>query len=101
MIRHIVMFTLKDFEEDRKQQLLIEIKLMLLDLKNQIPELLKMEVGINVSTRPTAYDIVLTSEFSSPKTLDVYRVHPKHQKVLDYLREVIDRTAVVDYEISI
>ena len=64
----------------------------------KVPELLFMEVGLNINKKPAAYDLVLTSHFESEEALDVYRVHPEHKKVLEYLYEVMETTAVVDYE---
>lgn len=99
MIKHIVMIRIKD--EDAKQRLLKAraLKLAIESLMGQVPELKSMEVGLNLSTKPSAYDLVLTSEFESLESLDAYRVHPEHQKVLELLYEVMDQTAVVDYEI--
>jgi hypothetical protein len=68
-------------------------------LLGKVPELKSMEVGLNLNSKPAAYDLVLTSEFDSLETLDVYRVHPEHKKVLDLLYELMDSTAVVDYKL--
>ena len=70
---------------------------MLRALKASIPALYKMEVGANISTRPAAYDIVLVSEFKNEDDLNAYRVHPKHQEVLDYMKQIISDAKVVDY----
>jgi len=67
-------------------------------LMGVVPELLSMEVGMNLSTKASAYDLVLTSTFDSMETLDIYRVHPEHQKVLELLHELMESTAVVDYQ---
>lgn len=98
MIKHIVMIKLKEFDtEEVKNQKTIKFKQMLEELVDLVPDLNAMEVGLNFNPKPSAYDIVLISEFETEQGLDNYRVHPEHVKVLDFLREIMDRTAVVDY----
>jgi len=76
-----------------------KLKAAIEGLMGKIQELKSMEVGLNLSSKPSAYDLVLTSEFESVETLDIYRIHPEHQKVLELLYEVMEQTAVVDYEV--
>ncbi len=90
------MIKLKDTKD--KQQNTVKLKNHLESLTKSIHGLLKMEVGINISDKPSAYDLVLTSEFKTPDDLNKYRVHPEHVKVLDFLKEVVEKVAVVDYE---
>ena len=97
MLRHIVMIKYKD-EVDLSEVSKI-LKSMLINLKNSIDALIDIEVGMNISTRPSAYDIVLTADFKDEKGLDLYRIHPEHVKVLDYLKIVMDSAVVVDYVI--
>ena len=97
MLRHIVMISFSDRE--KLESTAVTAKQLLLDLEDSIGQLLKMEVGLNFSTRATAYDLVLIADFNNEKDLDFYRVHPEHIKVLDYLKTVVDKTTVVDYTI--
>jgi len=80
-----------------KDQEAIKLKKMLEDLTDEIPSLYTMEVGLNINTKPSAFDLVLTADFENETGLNAYRVHPKHVKVLDYLKVVVEKTAVVDY----
>jgi|FLOH01.1.fsa_nt_gi hypothetical protein len=95
MLRHIVMIKLKSDLD--KMQVSEKIRFMLEDLEKSIDELLKMEVGFNISTKASAFDIVLTADFKDEDGLNVYRVHPDHVGVLDYLKEVMEKAVVVDY----
>jgi len=95
MLRHIVMIKLKDSVEH--SVVTKKLKAMLEDLESTIESLIMMEAGINISTKPSAYDVVLTADFDDIAGLDKYRVHPEHVKVLDYLKEVMDKAVVVDY----
>jgi hypothetical protein len=98
MIKHIVMIRLKGDDPDQKKQAAIELKASIDGLLGVVPELISMEVGLNMNTKPSAYDLVLTSEFKTMEDLDSYRVHPAHKIVLDHLYKVMDQTAVVDYD---
>jgi len=80
-----------------KDKASVELKKMLNDLLADIPELKRMEVGLNVNTKASAFDLVLTSDFDDENGLNAYREHPEHQKVLDYLQSVMEKAAVVDY----
>ena len=97
MLRHIVMikFTDRNAVESHSQQL----KEMLLNLPSAIDSLLKMEVGLNINTKASAYDLVLTADFEDEAGLEAYRIHPAHVKVLDYLKNTMDTATVVDYYI--
>jgi len=101
MIRHIIMFKLKDFgSKEIRNQKVKEIKKMIDELGNKISEIKSIEAGINFSTRDVAYDLVLVSDFNSEEDLKVYTAHPDHQKVVDFLKDIKLSSAVVDYVIE-
>ncbi len=95
MLRHIVMFKFTD--RSSAKEVSMRLKEMLEVLPEYIPELKGMEVGLNINTRPSAFDIVLTADLEDEDGLNAYRVHPEHKKVLDYLEGKIEKSAVVDY----
>jgi len=92
------MIRVKGDSPDNKRRNAERMKAAIDGLMGVVPELLSMEVGMNLSTKASAYDLVLTSTFDSMETLDIYRVHPEHQKVLELLHELMESTAVVDYQ---
>jgi len=101
MIKHIVFFELADHAEGKSK---IEnadiIKAELENLINFIPEIKKIEVGINCPNAPkTNFDIALYSEFESFETLDIYQEHPEHKKVAAFIGKVRTSRAAVDYEV--
>ena len=49
-----------------------------------------MEVGLNFSTRDTAYDLVLVSTFNDLEGLKQYATQPDHLKVLGYLKDKLE-----------
>lgn len=99
MIKHIVFIKIKGAaSEDEKINDLNKLKDALDALPAIIPEIKKFETGINISDASTASDFALIGEFENKDTLDVYKNHPEHKKVLDLISSIKGRTAVVDFE---
>lgn len=99
MIKHIVMWKIKESHEGAdKGELMRRIKEELEGLKNVIPEIKTMEIGRNSNELPTSFDIALYSEFESQEDLDIYKEHPEHVKVAQFVRQVAMDAVVVDYE---
>ena len=92
------MFRFSDLEG--KEEKLKALNTMMEDLKTKIPEVVHLEAGLNFSTRETAYDIVLISDFRSVEDLEIYRVHPEHAKLMEFIKAdgATYEVAVVDYE---
>lgn len=100
MIKHIVFFKLADNAEGRtKAENALFIKSELENLKNSIPQIKFIEVGINSAEAPAGnFDIALNSEFESMADLDTYQAHPDHKRVAAYIGKVRTDRACVDYE---
>ncbi|MDO9634959.1 MAG: Dabb family protein [Paludibacter sp.] len=101
MIKHIVFFGIVEEAAGRsKMEIMQFIKKELENLIHSIPELKKIEVGINHPDAPLGnYDLVLYSEFDSMADLDAYQVHPEHKRVASYIGTVKVSRACVDYEV--
>jgi len=97
MLKHIVMIKLLATDKVIFQKRLEKLQTMLNNLKDVIPQIAHLEVGANISTRPSAYDLVLVTGFYNETDLNTYRVHPNHQEVLLYMKEIISDAKVVDY----
>ncbi|HET8864146.1 MAG TPA: Dabb family protein [Gracilimonas sp.] len=100
MIKHVVMWKLKDVAEGKtKAENAETIKKLLEDLPKKIEELKKAEVGINVleGEEDAICDVVLTVSCESQDDLQTYAAHPDHQKVVSYIKKVVDERRVVDY----
>lgn len=87
MIRHVVMFKVKDGILRDGADVLGAFE-ALRALEGCIPEIREWEVGKNFSPRPIAADYVLLSAFDTVKDLEVYVGHRAHRDVVDLLREV-------------
>jgi stress responsive alpha/beta barrel protein len=101
MIRHIVMFRLKDQAHgNSKAQNITIIKAKLEALRGVIPGLLRLDVGVDFSATDTSADLVLDTDFVSRAALDVYIVHPAHQAVVPFLAEARTERRLVDFEVN-
>lgn len=100
MIKHIVMFKLKDKSEGRDKAANIQLlKAMLEALPARIKEILFFEVGINFLQASVAFDLVLVSQFESIEALHSYQKHPEHLKVFDFVAKTCESRIVVDYAV--
>jgi len=99
MIKHVVMWKLKDFAEDAdKARNAKRIKIELEALKKTIPQIFHLEVGINYLGSDAAYDVVLFSVFKNEKDLELYQNHPDHRAVAQFVGKVKEDRVVVDYK---
>lgn len=98
MVKHIVLWKLKDFAENNsKEENAKIIKQRLEALKDIIPGIEEMQVGINENGGE--YDAVLVSTFKSTEDLKAYDCHPEHVKVREFITKVrLSRTSA-DYTI--
>jgi hypothetical protein len=95
MVVHIVLFK---FKEANKQANMIQAKQMLEDLMGAVPSLRSIDVGINFSQEERAMDMSIITSFESKEGLEAYALHPEHLKVIEFIKEVVTYTKVVDYE---
>ena len=101
MIKHIVVWKLKEFAEGaNKNQNAKKVKELLEGMRGKIPGLRHIEVGINFTLEDGCADVVLYSELDSRDALAVYQNHPVHAAVKDFIKNVRSERQVIDYEIS-
>lgn len=94
------MWTIKEGETPRsKFERMAEMKSRLLDLKESIREIVSLEVYFNSPLAPIGnYDVVLVSEFRSWADLEAYQKHPAHTEVGNYIANVKQNRAAIDFE---
>ncbi len=98
MLKHIVMWKLKEHAEGRtKAENAKMMKEMLEGLKGKITEIEHIEVGMNVIPAEAAFDVVLYSKFKDEKALTTYQNHPEHVKVAQIVGKIKEERFVVDY----
>ena len=100
MIKHIVMWKLEENAEgNAKLENAKIIKEKLEALVGIIPEIVELEVGIDILETNQSYDVVLVSTFKSLEDLDIYAKHPEHVKVGEFVGKVRKDRIAVDYEV--
>ena len=100
MIKHIVMWRLKDHAEGNDKMTNAQLmKSKLETLRGQIDGVLAIEVGIDFSATEASADVVLSSDFTDRAAWAAYQAHPAHQAVVAFIKEVVSARHLVDYEI--
>jgi heme-degrading monooxygenase HmoA len=97
MIKHIVMWNMAgDTKEDRRTAAEF-LRSRFETLRDEVPGLLHLEVGLDHSRVDYACDVVLYTEFESQEALDAYATHPAHLRVKDELGTMRIARYQVDY----
>ncbi len=96
MIKHIVMWK---FKGERKEENRKKAKELLEALPAVISEIKAFEVGVDIDCSERAFDLVLYSEFESLEALNIYKVHPRHVEVAQFIKDVVEMGKVVDYQV--
>ena len=93
MVKHIVLYTLKEGVDKDEAVKLIASKLE--PLVGQIPGLLHMEVRRCFN----GMDYALYSEFESKEAVPAYRSHPLHQEAKSHFHHLLATRYAADYEV--
>ena len=95
MIRHIVLFQIKDEYKAEIPQLVANFY----GMKGKIEGLLELEAGADFLHSERSYDIALITVFSDRAAFDAYQNHPVHLPVKRRMHEVRSASVACDYEI--
>lgn len=99
MIKHVIIWKLKDMPESEKAERKALIKQGLEGLKGKIDGLVEIKVITELFPSSTG-DLMLDSTFTSAEALKGYSVHPEHVKVADErVRPFTADRKCVDFEI--
>ncbi|OEU68621.1 MAG: stress responsive protein [Desulfovibrio sp. S3730MH75] len=100
MIKHIVMWTLKDEAAGGTgAENGLKMKEILENLSGKIEGLKHIEVGVEVFEAAPDCSVILYSEFETKQDLDFYQNHPLHQECVSFVKQVAASRSVVDYVI--
>ena len=95
MIRHIVMFKIKDEYKDEIPQLVKNFY----GMKGKIEGMLDLEAGADVFHSERSYDLSLITVFDSMESFLAYQTHPVHMPVKKRMHEVRSASVACDFEI--
>ena len=99
MVKHIVLFKLKDEDPaDEKLAAMNNFKKAIEALPAKISVIRKIEVGLNVNPAET-WNIALYSEFDTLDDVKFYAAHPDHVAAGKLIAGVKESRACVDYEV--
>ena len=94
MIRHIVLFRIK---EEYKQELpqLVE---NFYGMKGKIEGMLDLEAGQDVLHSDRSYDLALITTFDGMDSFRAYQTHPVHMPVREHMHKVRSASVACDFE---
>lgn len=100
MVKHIILWTLKDeLSAEEKEQVKKGIKEGLEGLAGKIPGMIDIKVNINGLASSNA-DLMLDSTFENEGALKGYAVHPEHVAVADgKVRPYTKIRSCLDFEV--
>ena len=94
MIRHIVMFRIKDEYKAEIPQLVRNFY----GMKGKIEGMLDLEAGQDVLHSDRSYDLALITVFDGMESFTAYQTHPVHMPVKQRMHEVRSASVACDYE---
>ncbi|MBE0600281.1 MAG: Dabb family protein [Firmicutes bacterium] len=94
MIRHIVMYWLKD------KSRIEETVSVLNSMRGKIPGLLKVEATRDETRSERSCDLCLHTVLESREALHAYIAHPVHIPVKEHMHSVMERSVSADFEVD-
>ena len=92
MLRHVVMWTLRNPADAPRFKLLLD------SCKGLVPGMLQFEVGVRTEGREANVDVMLVSAFADADALHAYQHHPHHKAVSAQLGPLRQTRSVLDYD---
>ena len=99
LYKHVVLWKLKDEVDGvNKTDLAVEVKKRLDGLRTVIPEILDLEVAINIGAYGASFfDVSLICMYTDEAAFKRYCVYPEHDAVVAYIQSVTVAEEIVDY----
>ena len=93
MIRHIVLFKIKDEFKGEIPQLVQAFYGMM----GKVDGLLQLEAGADILHSERSYDLALITVFRDRAAFDAYQTHPAHLPVKKRMHEVRETSVACDF----
>lgn len=94
MIRHVVMWTLKDPADAPRFKALLD------SCRTLVPGIVQFEVGVRTPGHDATADVVLVSTFVDAAALDAYQNHPHHKAVSAEVGPLRQSRVVLDHPLE-
>ena len=99
MIRHIVLFKLKEFSsEQERNQALDDVLFNFRSLIGEIPQIREYTVQSDIVGSNNSFDVIINSTFDSLDDLKAYQDHPAHHYAVEQNKKWSAIKAVLDYK---
>jgi len=99
MVKHVVMWKLKEMSASEKEAVLANMKAGLEKLAGNINGLAEIQVGADFLGSEQSYDVALVSVHDSREALEAYQVHPLHvEAAVNLVKPFTVARACVDFE---
>jgi hypothetical protein len=66
-------------------------------MRGQIPTMLAIDVGRDITQSARSYDVALVTRHDDAAGMAAYQTHPVHQEVVTWIRSVKPRSIAVDF----
>lgn len=101
MIKHIVMFKLKQELSEQEREDIIQKSISITScFEKEIATVISCKIVSNSSLAPVSnYDLALLCEFEDIAGLDFYQQHPRHLEFGEFIVNVRDSRACIDFEV--
>ena len=93
MIRHIVLFKIKDEYKHELPQLVEAFY----GMKGKIEGMLDLQAGPDILHSERSYDLALITVFDSMEAFQAYQTHPVHLPVKKHMHEVRSASVACDF----
>ncbi len=93
MIRHIVLFKIKEEYKSEIPQLVKNFYTM----KGKVEGLIDLEAGADILGSERSYDLALICTFENRAAFDAYQTHPAHMPVKKRMHEVREGSVACDF----
>lgn len=94
MIRHIVLFRIKDEFKGEIPQLIRNFE----GMRGKIEGMLELQAGQDVLHSERSYDLALITVFEDMDAFKAYQTHPVHMPVRKRMHEVRSASVACDFE---
>lgn len=94
MIRHIVLFKIKDEFKSEIPQLVKNFE----GMRGRIEGMLELQAGADILHSERSYDLALITVFQDRAAFDAYQTHPVHMPVRKRMHEVRSASVACDFE---
>ena len=100
MIRHIVMWQLREQAEGAEKAVNIEkAKSLLLSCSQVVPGILDFEVAASTPGMDCTHDLVLHMLVDDAQVLAAYQNHPQHLAIKPFMKAVVQERCCMDFTV--